>query len=177
MREVEGEEAGRLSFFMYEIIDAFRRAAETTGLKRTDIENVFYQNAAGLFDAVRKGAPRQQLQMVWPKKLFNDPPQRTVPDGYTLRTYREGDDDDYKRLMDRAGFKNWSDADAKNVLNKCLPDGLFFVVNRGTGTLAATAAAVHNSIEGQGTHACGYQRFSPAENPGYVLHRTSGQRP
>jgi len=49
MREAEGEEAEHLTFFMYEEIDAFRRAAENTGLTADDIEDVFYRNAAGMF--------------------------------------------------------------------------------------------------------------------------------
>ena len=45
MREVDAAEAGKMTFFMYEEIDAFRRAAEATGLSREDIEDVFYNNA------------------------------------------------------------------------------------------------------------------------------------
>jgi hypothetical protein len=44
MREVEEE----LSFFMYEEIDAFRRAAEATGLSREDITDIFCNNALRL---------------------------------------------------------------------------------------------------------------------------------
>ena len=46
MREVEGSEADQLTFFMYEEIDAFRRAAVKTSLGKDDIEAVFYGNAA-----------------------------------------------------------------------------------------------------------------------------------
>lgn len=52
MREVEGEEAERLSFFMYEEIDAFRRAAEETGLTREEVEDVFWGNGARLLQEV-----------------------------------------------------------------------------------------------------------------------------
>ncbi len=48
MMEVDGEEAERLSFFMYEEIAAFKEAAEKTGLSKTDIENIFYSNAKGI---------------------------------------------------------------------------------------------------------------------------------
>ncbi len=44
MREVDGEDQERLTFFMYEEIDAFRRAAIETGLGKDDIEAVFYGN-------------------------------------------------------------------------------------------------------------------------------------
>lgn len=46
MREVSPEEAARLSFFMYEQLLAFRRAAEATGLDGADLQDVFYNNAA-----------------------------------------------------------------------------------------------------------------------------------
>ena len=48
MREVEGQEAECLSFFMYEEIHAFREAAEGAGLSREDIEDVFCANARKL---------------------------------------------------------------------------------------------------------------------------------
>jgi len=46
MREVEGDDAARLTFFMYEEIEAFRRAAFKTGLGSSDINDVFYRNSA-----------------------------------------------------------------------------------------------------------------------------------
>jgi predicted TIM-barrel fold metal-dependent hydrolase len=49
LREVDGEEAEILTFFMYEEIDAFRLAAETMNLSRKDIEDIFYNNAQNLF--------------------------------------------------------------------------------------------------------------------------------
>jgi predicted TIM-barrel fold metal-dependent hydrolase len=46
MREVEGDDAARLTFFMYEEIGAFRRAVLKTGLKSNDINDIFYRNSA-----------------------------------------------------------------------------------------------------------------------------------
>ncbi len=48
MGEVDGDEAARLTFFLYEEIDAFRRAAERVGLTRNEITDVFYNNARRL---------------------------------------------------------------------------------------------------------------------------------
>ncbi|MCX5642484.1 MAG: amidohydrolase family protein [Candidatus Omnitrophica bacterium] len=48
LREVEGEEAEKLTFFIYEELDAFRRASEAAGLTRGDINRVFYRNAFDL---------------------------------------------------------------------------------------------------------------------------------
>jgi hypothetical protein len=46
MREIEGPEAGRLTFFMYEELLALRRAAERIGLSRSELQDVFFGNAA-----------------------------------------------------------------------------------------------------------------------------------
>lgn len=50
MGEVDGDEASRLTFFLYEEIDAFRQAAERVGLTRAEIDDVFYNNAHRLLD-------------------------------------------------------------------------------------------------------------------------------
>lgn len=46
MREVDGIEAEKLTFLMYEEIAAFKCAATVTGLGQADTEDVFYNNAA-----------------------------------------------------------------------------------------------------------------------------------
>ena len=48
MREIEGPEADRLTWYTYYEIDAFRKAAEACGLGQDDVRKVFYENAAGL---------------------------------------------------------------------------------------------------------------------------------
>lgn len=53
MREVTGEEADNLTFFMYEEIDAFRKAAEKCNLSKDDIADVFYNNAFNLINDVK----------------------------------------------------------------------------------------------------------------------------
>ncbi|GAH80086.1 unnamed protein product, partial [marine sediment metagenome] len=45
MREVEGPEADKLTFFMYEELLAFKQVAERTGLNRSDLEDIFYNNS------------------------------------------------------------------------------------------------------------------------------------
>jgi len=57
MREVDGDEAGRLTFFLYEEIDAFRRAAASAQLTRKDVEDVFYTNARSLLDGAAGASP------------------------------------------------------------------------------------------------------------------------
>jgi predicted TIM-barrel fold metal-dependent hydrolase len=55
MRETEGGEADSLSFFMYEELEAFRCASEAVGLTRSNIEDVFYNNAVRILSEA--GAP------------------------------------------------------------------------------------------------------------------------
>ena len=55
MRTATGSEAAQLSFFLYEEIDAFRRAADATGLGAQAIQNIFYNNAASLIEGARDG--------------------------------------------------------------------------------------------------------------------------
>jgi len=52
IREVAGAEAARLTFFLYEEIDAFRRAAEAEGLTRGDVADVFHNNARRMIDSI-----------------------------------------------------------------------------------------------------------------------------
>lgn len=48
MREIEGEVANQLTFFLYEEILAFRLAAMETELSKSDINDIFYNNALQL---------------------------------------------------------------------------------------------------------------------------------
>ena len=54
MREVSPQEAEKLTFFMYEELLAFKRIAQKLGLGRGDVEDVFYNNAAGMIAQARK---------------------------------------------------------------------------------------------------------------------------
>ncbi len=51
MREKEGDAADQMTFFMYEEIDAFRRAATAEHLTRANIEDIFYNNAAKIIES------------------------------------------------------------------------------------------------------------------------------
>lgn len=53
LREVSAEEAQHITFFMYEEILAFKRAAAAVGLGAKGVEKAFYSNARKLIDDVR----------------------------------------------------------------------------------------------------------------------------
>lgn len=143
MRAVSGPAAEKLTFFLYEQLDAFRRAAGEAGLGDGDLRRVFHDNARDLL----AGADRPQLQMVLsPRRLagFRRPP---CPAGYRLRTWRAGDGPAYMALMRRAGFGGWNAVE--RVLAGALPGGIFFAVDRRSGCLVATATAQHRPRPGQ----------------------------
>lgn len=54
LREVSVEEGKQLTFFMYEEILAFKRAAAAVGLTKEDVERCFYGNARALIDGARR---------------------------------------------------------------------------------------------------------------------------
>jgi predicted TIM-barrel fold metal-dependent hydrolase len=56
MREVAGAAAERLTFFLYEQLDAFRQAARAEGLSRSEVEDVFHNNSKRLLDDAIQGA-------------------------------------------------------------------------------------------------------------------------
>lgn len=53
MREVDGPDAGRITFFLYEEILAFRQAAEDCSLNGQDVADVFCGNAERLIQSVK----------------------------------------------------------------------------------------------------------------------------
>jgi predicted TIM-barrel fold metal-dependent hydrolase len=53
MREVSTAEGGRLSFFLYEELLAFKRAADASGLRASDVESIFEGNATRLLHTQR----------------------------------------------------------------------------------------------------------------------------
>lgn len=54
LREVSAEEAKNMTYFAYEEILAFKRAAKAVGLTKAQTDAVFYGNAKALLDQVRK---------------------------------------------------------------------------------------------------------------------------
>lgn len=87
---------------------------------------------------------KQQLRMVWPKTLLDQPPAVSVPAEYRLRTYRPGDEPNFFHVMSLAGFENWDMPKLLPWLQKVLPEGWFLVEHEATQQIVATAMAVHN---------------------------------
>lgn len=90
---------------------------------------------------------KQQLRMIWPKDLLDQPPQVNVAEGYRLRTYRPGDEANFFHLMSLAGFEGWDMNELLPWLRKILPEGWFLIEHTASGQLVATAMAVHNPTQ------------------------------
>ena len=88
--------------------------------------------------------PTQQLRMVWPKTLLDQPPAVALPKGYRLRTYRPGDEPSFFHVMSLAGFESWDMAKLLPWLQKILPEGWFLAEHIASNQLVATSMAVHN---------------------------------
>lgn len=85
-----------------------------------------------------------QLQMIWPRVRLATPPAPRVAPGYTLRTYRVGDEARFVDLLRLAGWSNWGDDLLRAWVPRILPDGWFMMVHEASGEIAATAMAVHS---------------------------------
>ncbi len=142
MREVSAEQADELTFFLYEELLAFKQAALSANLSKDDIEDIFYNNAQSVIEYAKPKPP--QLSMIWPKEKLASPPDYTLPEGYSLRTYKPGDEQAMIQLMRKAGFDSWGEVQLTSLMNRTLPDGMFFVVHDATGEIVATASASHN---------------------------------
>ena len=54
LREVSEEEGKKITFFAYEELLAFKRAAKTLGLTKQDVEDIMYNNAMNLIEGAKK---------------------------------------------------------------------------------------------------------------------------
>lgn len=83
--------------------------------------------------------------MILPQHRFAQASQYSVPDEYIIRIWTRNDYDGYVRLMTRAGFPQWTDPQRLAMsLERCLPRGLFLVIEENSGEFVATATAWHH---------------------------------
>lgn len=87
---------------------------------------------------------RPQLTMAWPTERFPAPIDPRTPAGYTIRTYRPGDEQPFLELMGLMDFDPWDAAKLDYNMARILPEGWFFAVDDASGAIVATAMALHN---------------------------------
>jgi len=87
-----------------------------------------------------------QLQMVWPEHLLDTPPAVRLPPGYTLRTYRRGDEPRFYEVMELAGWVGWNDEKLRPWRSRILPEGWFMAIHGESNEIVATAMALHSKV-------------------------------
>ena len=78
--------------------------------------------------ASSSNAPRPQLEMI--RDHLNDLPEAHIPEGYTVRTYRPGDEPAWCRIMEGNVGENWTLDKCRDRLTqepRFKPESLFFI--------------------------------------------------
>lgn len=88
-----------------------------------------------------------QLRMVWPVDRLDASLSICLPKGYQLRSYQPGDELEYYRVMDRAGWPDWDDERLAPWRPRILPGGWLMVTTQDTQHIAGTAMALRDMSE------------------------------
>lgn len=87
------------------------------------------------------------LYLVWAQTQMAEPPSVTLPTGYTLRYFRDGDEAAYCALVNLDGWRDSGWRCTRGVLEeitvRVVPRGFLLVEETATKTLVATALARH----------------------------------
>ncbi len=82
----------------------------------------------------------RQLRMRYDVKK-NDISVPSVPEKFTLRTFRGGDEEQYIKLMHLSGFVQWDKELCQKIKSSSLDEGIFFLEEKSSGKIVATAMA------------------------------------
>jgi mycothiol synthase len=85
-----------------------------------------------------------QLRMVWSNNDLAHSFDHPVPDGYSLRTYCPGIEDQFFKLMTVAGWNGWNKEVLQPWLAKILPDGWFMIADEDSNEILYSAMSLHN---------------------------------
>ena len=86
----------------------------------------------------------EQLQMIWPSERLGESLQWNLPKGYLLRNFQSGDKESYINLMKSAGFNEWNNDNFNAVIEKIIPNGLFFIEHIESSEIVGTAMGSNN---------------------------------
>ena len=84
----------------------------------------------------------EQVQMVWLEG--EEIPQSALPEGYTMRTYRSGDETGFFTLMASVGWTGWDEDKLHPWLHRILPEGWFMLVDESSGEIIGSCMATHD---------------------------------
>jgi len=92
---------------------------------------------------VARHSEEPQLRMVWPAASRRQCPAVHPAAGYSVRTFRAGDEQAFLSLMSLMDFDPWDDAKLDYNMSRIIPDGWFFATDR-SDRVVATAMCLHN---------------------------------
>ena len=84
------------------------------------------------------------LQMLWPPHLLAAPPAVIVSPGYTLRTYRPGDEPEYYALMASAGLDEMNAETLPEWMARTVPESWFMIIHDDTRKIVAAAMGCYD---------------------------------
>lgn len=88
-----------------------------------------------------------QLRMVWLEQLLNTPPAVRLPSGYSLRTYRPGDEPRFYKVMELAGWLAGMMKSYSSRYRKLYPKAGLWLSTREVMRLLRLLWALHNYKE------------------------------
>ena len=82
-----------------------------------------------------------QLRMVLNEEKIAESTMPAEPEGFILRTFRKGDEDQYIKLMHLSGFVQWDHELLQKIAAGALEEGIFFLEEKSSGRIIASAMA------------------------------------
>lgn len=95
-------------------------------------------------DGAGEHTVKRQLHMVWSRERGGEALHPVIPAGYLLRHYREGDAEEFFRIMDSAGWPGWDNERLAPWRERLLPSGWFIVEQREPPLAVASAMALRD---------------------------------
>lgn len=90
------------------------------------------------------GYPSDQVQMLWPRHKQISSSHYQPQDGYLLRTYQPGDENDFYHLMALTGWLGWDAEKLHPWLYRILPEGWFMLIEASSNNITGTCMATHD---------------------------------
>ncbi len=88
-----------------------------------------------------------QLRMVWPPDRLDASVSLRLPEGCLLRTYQPGDEPDFFRVMELAGWPGWNEARLAPWRPRILAGGWFMITSEDTRQIVGTIMALRDMAE------------------------------
>jgi mycothiol synthase len=86
---------------------------------------------------------KPQLRMVWTSASRHHCPPFSPAAGYSVRTFRDGDEQAFLSLMSCLDFDPWDEAKLAYNMNRIIPEG-WFLATDSSRQIIATAMCMHN---------------------------------